>query len=147
MTQNRVRGIRDSLIGKTNALGGSRSGQMEWFIENAHYSFADPGNMQDEFYDTFVAMNPEADRGDLYNRQVLGLLSNLNYLSRGFYMMLEATWDQMAQDKSVDAPAKKVLNRQIAPRNDTGKCSYSEWCIECYEFSFDNKPNEKMYNC
>ena len=42
---------------------------------------------------------------------------------------------------------KKVLNSRIAPRNDTGKCSYSEWCIECYEYTFDNKPNEKMYNC
>ena len=146
MTQKQVRGIRDDLIRKSKPNGSPRSGSMQWFIDNAHYSYADPENMQSDFYDTFVAMNPEASRDDLYNKQVLGLVSNLDYLSRGFYMMLEATLDQMAEARGVENP-KKVLNRKIAPRNDTGKCSYSEWCIECYEYTFDNKPNEKMYNC
>ena len=96
MTQKQVRGIRDDLIRKSKPNDSPRSGSMQWFIDNAHYSYADPENMQSDFYDTFVAMNPEADRYWLYHRQVLGLVSNLDYLSRGFYMMLEATWDQMA---------------------------------------------------
>ena len=96
MTQKQVRGIRDDLIRKSKPNDSPRSGSMQWFIDNAHYSYADPENMQSDFYDTFVAMNPEASRDDLYNKQVLGLVSNLDYLSRGFYMMLEATWDQMA---------------------------------------------------
>ena len=96
MTNNQVRGISNDLIGKIRANDIPKSGSIQWFIDNAQYSYADPGNMQSDFYDTFVAMNPEADRYWLYHRQVLGLVSNLDYLSRGFYMMLEATWDQMA---------------------------------------------------
>ena len=66
---------------------------MQWYIDNAQYSYADPGNMQDGFYDTFVDMNPEADRDDLYNDHILGILSGMNYMAQGFYKMLEITWD------------------------------------------------------
>ena len=52
----------------------------------------------------------------------------------------------MAKNKALPNP-KKTLTSVIAPRNDSGKCHYSEWCIECYEHSFSNASNTKMYNC
>ncbi len=94
-------------------------------------------------------MNPEADREFMYDRQVLGLLSAQNQLVKGIYMSMEITYDKMAKDMLPPSaiPAKKTLSKKIAPRNDTGKCGYSEWCIECYENTWSNDPQDKFYNC
>ena len=124
LIEEELMNIRDQLTLKTDELsarGVERSDQMQWIIDNFNYLKDDAGNMQSDFYDTFAAMNPGADREYLFNRSALRLVNNLDYLAKGFMMLLEAEMDLAANE--LDLPnEKKVKSKRIAPRNDMGKC-------------------------